>query len=63
MRKFQCLLFALKQSYICRYIIFMTVPLKLSSVIVICWLIQESLCLKPDWLEEKRLLSKERFFV
>ena len=27
MRKFQCLLFLLKQSYICYYIICMTVPL------------------------------------
>ena len=40
----------------------MTVPLKVSSVIVISWLIQESLCLKPDWLEEIRHLSKEHFF-
>ena len=31
MRKFQCLLFVLKQSYICYYIICMTVPLNLLS--------------------------------
>ena len=28
MRKFQCLLFVLKRSYICYYIICMTVPLR-----------------------------------
>ena len=27
MRKFQCLLFVLKRSYICHYVIYMTVPL------------------------------------
>ena len=31
MRKFQCLLFVLKRSYICYYIICMTVPLSKQS--------------------------------
>ena len=31
MQKFQCLLFVLKQSYICHYIVCMTVPLKTSQ--------------------------------
>ena len=32
MRKFQCLLSVLKRSYICYYVICMTVPLRISSV-------------------------------
>ena len=31
MRKFQCLLFVLKRSYICDYILCMTVPLSVNS--------------------------------
>ena len=33
MRKFQCLLFVLKRSYICYYVICMTVPLKVDKIL------------------------------
>ena len=39
MRKFQCFLFELKGSYICRHIICMTVPLKstVTKKVIVCF--------------------------
>ena len=49
MRKFQCLLFVLKRSYICYYMICMTVPLIKSSVIFM-------ISTKPFVIEECTLI-------